>query len=148
MTQDEFGQLQKAAAEIERALCAQVCIDLGRYDCAEAILHRESRRAAAQAAEQQDEQLASDLLILQRFMDSVFGEFPEHDDIDGALLQEIAESCGLLEKQTISAPCGETCQCADCGIDGPTECYRVQPVMRRARRASAFAEQKAEGKTS
>jgi hypothetical protein len=82
---------------------------------------------------------AADLLCLQKFMDSVFGEFPEHGDVDGFTLQDIAQECGLLVEQRVEIPCGENCACAENGVDGEGLCYRVQPVMKRARRAAALA---------
>lgn len=93
------------------------------------------------AAAERERVMREDLLCLQEFADSVFGEFPEHGDIDGCDLQGIAETCGLLKMETVSVPCGELCSCADCGVacGTKTECYRVQPVMSRARRASAQA---------
>lgn len=80
----------------------------------------------------------TDLLPLQIFLDSVLGEFPEHGDIDGFDFQEIAETCGLLKGEMKTVPCGEACACVEHVGDGETtECYQVQPVMRRARIASA-----------
>lgn len=83
------------------------------------------------------DQLKADLQALQNFTADVFGDFPEQGDMDGIDLQNAAESCGLLKKETVTAPCGENCACAQCGVDGPTECYRVQPVFMRARMAVA-----------
>jgi hypothetical protein len=93
--------------------------------------------ARAEAAEQQVQEMREDLAPLQDFVNAVFGEFPEHGDIDGFALQDIAESCGLLRAEMVTAPCGEVCGCADAGANGPTECYRIQPVLSRARDASA-----------
>jgi hypothetical protein len=84
-----------------------------------------------------------DVLPLQIFMDSVFGEFPEHGDVDGFTLQDIAESCGLLVPETRTERCGEYCACVDVGLEDMLTkswaCYRVQPVMKRARIAAAQA---------
>ena len=89
----------------------------------------------------ENEKLRADLLPLQEFMDAIFGEFPDHGDIDGFDLQDIAEACGLLKKKATVTPCGEHCGCAENGIADGTEaqCYRIQPVMRRARIAAAKA---------
>lgn len=96
-------------------------------ECVEA--DRKAQRAAAE-----------DLLALQMFADSCVGEFPDIGDIDGFALQDIAESCGLLKPQSTQVPCGEECSCAEVVKEGQTtECYRVQPVLRRARVASARA---------
>lgn len=84
-------------------------------------------------------ELEADLLPLQIFMDSVFGEFPEHGDVDGFTLQDIAESCGLLVPEKRSEACSENCTCVtyvdSAGFTKDWTCYRVQPVMKRARRA-------------
>lgn len=81
--------------------------------------------------------LKTDLRALQAFTAEVFGDFPEHGDMDGIDLQIAAEACGLLKRENIAAPCGENCACAQCGVDGLTDCYRVQPVFMRARMAIA-----------
>lgn len=95
---------------------------------------------ATQALASKDAEIArlrEDLLALQMFTDSVIGEFPDHGDIDGFDLQDIAVACGLLKEETITAPCGEHCSCFfDADVVGQCQCYRVQPVMHRARSAS------------
>lgn len=107
-----------------------------------AQMHAYALTYASQTLASRDGEIArlrGDLLPLQEFMDAVFGEFPEHGDIDGLDLQHIAAACGLLKRESTITPCGEHCGCAEIGIaDGTeTQCYRVQPVMRRARIASA-----------
>lgn len=81
---------------------------------------------------------AQDLLALRRFADAVIGGFPEHGDIDGVTLEEIAESCGLLKQERKTVPCCETCACVACGVQGKTFCFQVQPVLIRARRVAAI----------
>lgn len=91
--------------------------------------------------------LREDLLMLQSFVDSVIGEFPDIGDIDGFALQDIAESCGLLVKESKTVPCGDNCACAEVVDEGrTTDCMRVQPVLQRARRASALAARASAGK--
>lgn len=99
--------------------------------------------AAVQELERDAARMRDDLLPLQIFMDSVFGEFPEHGDVDGFTLQDIAESCGLLVPEKRSEACGENCTCVtyvdSAGFTKDWTCYRVQGVMRRARIAAARA---------
>jgi hypothetical protein len=84
--------------------------------------------------------LREDLLMLQNFVDSVIGEFPDIGDIDGFALQDIAEECGLLVTESKTVPCGDNCACTEVVDEGrTTDCMRVQPVLQRARRASALA---------
>lgn len=62
---DSMAGLQHAAEEIERALCAQVCIDLGRDECAEAILARgkgDAIVASTTATEAPEEPDAADII--------------------------------------------------------------------------------------
>lgn len=92
---------------------------------------------AIQAMTEEIEKLKADLLPIQRFTDSVIGEFPEHGDIDGFTLQDMAESCGLLVAEDRTKSCCDECTCFDSHGIGLWTCYRVQPVMRRAREASA-----------
>jgi hypothetical protein len=102
-------------------------------------------KAAAQPPSAQEpgtepQGMREDLLMLQHFVDSVIGEFPDIGDIDGFALQDIAESCGLLVKESKTVPCGDHCACAEVVDEGrTTDCMRVQPVLQRARRASALA---------
>jgi hypothetical protein len=90
-------------------------------------------------AERSDTERDAELLSLRKFVGKVLGDFPEHGDIDGFALQDIAVECGLLVEQLTTAPCGEACQCADCGQQGVTMCYRIQPALREAMRTNAPA---------
>ena len=49
----------------------------------------------------------------------------DFNDVDGGTLQDIAEECGLLERITVTKPCGENCECAQYG-DFPQECLRLR----------------------
>jgi len=64
----------------------------------------------------------SDLERLRAFAQEVMQAWPE-GGIDGGDLQEIAEKHGLLIEKQMVAPCCESCNCADCGVSGPTPCY-------------------------
>lgn len=87
---------------------------------------------------QENARLRADILPLQIFTDSLTGEFPEHGELDGFDLQNIAESAGLLVPETRTVPCSEGCNCTDYAKEGETiECYRVQDVLKRARIAAA-----------
>jgi hypothetical protein len=99
-------------------------------------------RFAREADEWKAKALAmeEDLLVLQKFTDSIIGEFPDIGDIDGFALQDIAEAYGLLVKESTQVPCGDHCACAEVVDEGKTtECMRVQPVLQRARRAAIRA---------
>src|SRR5690242_8335694 len=61
----------------------------------------------------------SDLERLRAFAQEVMQAWPE-GGIDGGDLQEIAEKHGLLIEKQMVAPCCESCNCADCGVSGPT----------------------------
>ena len=102
-----------------------------------ALVRLSDAQAALAAKDAEIAILKTDLRALQAFTAEVFGDFPEHGDIDGIDLQIAAEACGLLKRENIAAPCGENCACAQCGVDGLTDCYRVQPVFMRARMAIA-----------
>lgn len=47
---------------------------------------------------------------------------PDPADIDGATLQELAVSAGVLVSREVTEPCGEGCSCA-LVTDFPTECF-------------------------
>lgn len=53
-------------------------------------------------------------------------------DIDGGWIQDKAESLGLLERVTVTEPCGEECRCAEYG-DFPHECLRYSQAYRDLR---------------
>lgn len=54
--------------------------------------------------------------------------------VDGFELQELATKTGLLEAVTVTAPCGENCNCIEYhGIDGFADgviCYRKTELLR------------------
>lgn len=45
-------------------------------------------------------------------------------DVDGSALQDKAEQLGLLERVTVSEPCGEACVCAEVAVF-PQICIRL-----------------------
>jgi hypothetical protein len=73
---------------------------------------------------------------LRRFAAAVLESWPL-GDVDGGELQELAVKQGLLIPTTVTAPCGEGCNCADYyGDDELKEgvvCYRRAPEIEAAR---------------
>jgi hypothetical protein len=53
--------------------------------------------------------------------------------IDGASLQDLAVTHGLVTQETVAAPCDENCLCArELGPDCfPVECFQWTPLMRQ-----------------
>lgn len=47
-------------------------------------------------------------------------------DLDGGWIQDAAEALGLLVRVQVTEPCGENCNCAECG-DFPMDCLRYAP---------------------
>ena len=65
----------------------------------------------------------------QRFAIAVLEESREElADLDGGWLQDTAEEFGLLERITVTEPCGEMCRCEDF----PQECLRYPQSIKAA----------------
>lgn len=70
---------------------------------------------------------------LRTFALDVMGEWPHECGVDGFQLQDLAVKRGLLKPVTMTAPCGEGCQCAeyyesDELAEGVT-CYRKTELL-------------------
>ena len=72
-----------------------------------------------------DEQIES----LAGFVLEIMDDWPELGSIDGFDLQDIAEKHKILIPQTVYAPCGESCNCAECYTDEEMQkgvtCYHM-----------------------
>lgn len=73
-------------------------------------------------------ELALENTSLRAFAQGVMEGWPQDDGIGACELQEIATMHGLLVKQTMTEPCGESCACAEVG-EFPTECYRKTALL-------------------
>lgn len=74
---------------------------------------------------------------LRAFAQDVMSAWPEGAP-DGADLQEWGAKYGLLRPETRTEPCGpvnphsgdhEQCNCEECGVEFPAECYRKTPLL-------------------
>lgn len=81
-----------------------------------------------------DVEHASDLVALRLFAGEVMGDWPDVGGLDGFDMQAIGEKTGLLRRETRQAPCSEQCACVEFD-SGEVECWRVEPVLQRAREA-------------
>lgn len=70
--------------------------------------------------------------MLLRFAKELLQEAYESGggDIDGGWLQDTAFNYGLLEKVTVTEPCGDNCHCAEWD-DFPQDCFRIAQWLRR-----------------
>ena len=55
-------------------------------------------------------------------------------DVDGGSAQDAMERLGVLERKTVSEPCGEGCVCVEYG-EFPHDCYVFPQVVRAAMKA-------------
>jgi len=69
----------------------------------------------------------TDLEKLRGFANRIMQSHP-YGDVDGAELQEAAVEFELLEPVMATEPCGEGCNCAECG-DFPQTCYRRTALL-------------------
>lgn len=90
------------------------------------------KAAAAPGADRLDVEAATDLAALRAFAGEVMGDWPDVGGLDGFDLQGIGEKTGLLRRETRQAPCGDQCACVEFE-SGEVECWRVEPVLQRAR---------------
>jgi hypothetical protein len=65
---------------------------------------------------------------LRRFAQRVMESWPG-GDLDGGDLQEIATDSGLLTSVMVSAPCGESCACAEYADSMPFACFRKTALL-------------------
>lgn len=85
---------------------------------------------AAQALAAARQPVDDELLRLREFARAMFdaADWPHGGDIDGFALQEAAVKAGLLVPEARSAPCGETCNCAEyyglTDLQEGVTCYR------------------------
>lgn len=56
------------------------------------------------------------------FADEILDIAWDGGDVDGAIMQEIAEEYGLIEKREMTEPCSENCTCAELA-EFPVFCY-------------------------
>jgi len=64
-------------------------------------------------------------------------------DLDGGFLQDMAEKYGLLERVSVTEPCGENCACQEWD-DFPQECLRY-PAAIKAMIDAAIAQETPHG---
>jgi hypothetical protein len=71
---------------------------------------------------------AATIAGLRRFAVRVMESWPD-GGVDGGYLQDVATECGLLSPVMVSAPCGESCACAEFADSMPFECYRKTALL-------------------
>lgn len=54
-------------------------------------------------------------------------------DLDGGSAQDAMERCGVIERRTVTEPCGEACVCVEYG-EFPHDCYVFPADVRAALR--------------
>ena len=115
MAEESERKLLAAQAEIEQAYIELAFAGIRPNSLSEGI--KELRGKLAEAEN------------FQRFAIAVLEESREElADLDGGWLQDTAEEFGLLERITVTEPCGEMCRCEDF----PQECLRYPQSIKAA----------------
>lgn len=68
----------------------------------------------------------------QAFTGMALDEFPDLGTLDPYDLGKLATKAGLLQPQTMTVPCSDSCACAEyCETGAETQCFRATESLRR-----------------